>query len=59
MIGSKKKVATMKENLISLGIATEEELSRVDMPIGLDINAVTADEIAISIVAKLVLEKNK
>jgi xanthine dehydrogenase accessory factor len=59
MIGSKKKVATMKENLISGGIATEEELGRVDMPIGLDINAVTADEIAISIVAKLIREKNK
>lgn len=59
MIGSKKKVATMKENLISGGIATEEELSRVDMPIGLDINAVTADEIAISIIAKLIREKNK
>lgn len=59
MIGSKKKVATMKENLLSQGIAGEEELSRVDMPIGLDINAVTADEIAVSIVAKLILEKNK
>jgi xanthine dehydrogenase accessory factor len=59
MIGSKKKVATMKENLISGGIATEEILNRVDMPIGLDINAVTADEIAVSIVAKLILEKNK
>jgi xanthine dehydrogenase accessory factor len=59
MIGSKKKVATMKENLMSQGIATEEELSRVDMPIGLEINAVTADEIAVSIVAKLIREKNK
>ena len=59
MIGSKKKVATMKENLISQGIATEEELNSADMPIGLDINAVTADEIAVSIVAKLIREKNK
>jgi len=59
MIGSKKKVATIKESLISQGIATEEELNRVDMPIGLDINAVTADEIAVSIVAKLIREKNK
>ena len=59
MIGSKKKVATMKKNLISEGIATKEELSRVDMPIGLDINADTADEIAISIVANLIREKNK
>ena len=40
-------------------IASEEELSVVDMPIGLDINAVTADEIAVSIVAKLIREKNK
>jgi xanthine dehydrogenase accessory factor len=59
MIGSRKKVATMKENLISQGISTEEMLSRVDMPIGLEINAITADEIAVSIVAKLILEKNK
>ena len=59
MIGSKKKVATMKENLLSGGIATKEQLSRVDMPIGLDIHADTADEIAISIVAKLIQVKNK
>ena len=49
----------MKKNLISEGIATEEELNRVDMPIGVEIHAITADEIAISIVAKLIEEKNK
>lgn len=59
MIGSKNKVTTFKKNLISEGIATEEELNRVDMPIGVDIHAVTADEIALSIVAKLIKEKNK
>ncbi len=59
MIGSKNKVATIKENLISGGIATEEELSRVDMPIGINIHAITADEIAISILAKLIMERNK
>lgn len=59
MIGSKRKVATMKENLISGGIATEDMLDKVDMPIGLEINAITADEIAISILAKLIMEKNK
>jgi xanthine dehydrogenase accessory factor len=59
MIGSRKKVAVMKENLFSGGVATIEQLDKVDMPIGLDINAVTADEIAISIVAKLIKEKNK
>lgn len=59
MIGSKNKVATMKKNLLEGGIATEEQLNRVDMPIGVDINAITADEIAISIVAKLISEKNE
>ncbi len=58
MIGSKTKVATMKKNLMSEKIATEEELNRIDMPIGIDIHAVTADEIAISIVARLIREKN-
>ena len=59
MIGSKRKVAVMKENLIAGEIATEEELNRVDMPVGIDIHAITADEIAISIVAKLISEKNR
>jgi xanthine dehydrogenase accessory factor len=59
MIGSKNKVARTRENFIKEGIATKEELAHVDMPIGLDINAVTADEIAISIVAKIIMEKNK
>jgi len=58
MIGSKNKVATIKKNLMSTEIATEEELNRVDMPIGVEIHAVTADEIAISIVAGLIREKN-
>ncbi|MBE0646207.1 MAG: XdhC family protein [Bacteroidales bacterium] len=59
MIGSKNKVATMRKNLLTGNIATEEELDRVDMPVGVDIHAVTADEIAISIVARLIQEKNK
>jgi xanthine dehydrogenase accessory factor len=59
MIGSKNKIATTKDMFISSGIATKEELDKVDMPIGLDINADTSDEIAISIVAKLIQEKNK
>ena len=59
MIGSKNKVSRTRENFTKEGIATKEELDRVDMPIGIDINAVTADEIAVSIVAKLIMEKNK
>lgn len=58
MIGSKNKVGRTRDNFIKEGIATKEELDRVDMPVGLDINAVTADEIAISILAKIIMEKN-
>jgi len=59
MIGSKTKVTRTKEMFVSEGIATKEELEKVDMPIGIDINAKTSDEIAISIFAKLIKEKNK
>jgi len=59
MIGSKTKVALTKQMFISEKIANKSELDNVDMPIGIDINAKTADEIAISIVAKLISVKNK
>lgn len=59
MIGSKSKVEKTKTLFLKADICTDEELSAVDMPIGLDIHADTADEIAISIVAKLIKEKNK
>jgi xanthine dehydrogenase accessory factor len=58
LIGSRNKVKRIREDFMNEGIATAEELDGVDMPIGLDINAETADEIAISIVAKLIMEKN-
>jgi xanthine dehydrogenase accessory factor len=58
MIGSKRKIEQTKQMFLSSKVATEKELAKVDMPIGLEINAKTHDEIAISIVAKLVKEKN-
>lgn len=59
MIGSKRKIEQTKQMFMSSKVATEKELEKVDMPIGLDINAMTHDEIAISIAAKLVKEKNR
>jgi xanthine dehydrogenase accessory factor len=53
MIGSKRKVLTAYEHLTERGV-TAEELRRVHAPIGLDIGAVTAEEIGISIVAELI-----
>ena len=58
MIGSKRKVAEARKQLLSQNILSEEELSRVDMPIGIPFNAQTPREIAISIVAKLIDVKN-
>jgi xanthine dehydrogenase accessory factor len=53
MIGSRKKVAATFERLISRGVPADA-LRRVRTPIGLEIGAVTPEEIAVSIVAELI-----
>jgi xanthine dehydrogenase accessory factor len=53
MIGSKKKIKTLYQNLMKRGIS-KETLNRVYAPIGLDINSETPEEIAVSIVAELI-----
>lgn len=53
MIGSKKKIRTLYQNLIEEGIA-KDALARVHAPIGIDINSETPEEIAVSIVAELI-----
>jgi len=58
MIGSKRKVAEVKKNLKEQHHFTDEEIIRIDMPIGIKFNAVTPAEIALSIVAKLIDVKN-
>lgn len=58
MIGSKRRVRGMMEELTLEG-HTAESLQRVNAPIGLDIGAITPDEIAISIVSQLISYKNK
>lgn len=56
MIGSKRKVRIILENLKDMGFS-EELIKRVHAPIGLDIGAETPQEIAISIVAELIKER--
>jgi xanthine dehydrogenase accessory factor len=58
MIGSKNKVALAKKRFLEENILTEEQITRVDMPIGIKLNAQTPEEIAISIIAKLIDVKN-
>jgi len=54
MIGSKRKVALIREGLLASGAATEEQLDAVHAPIGLDIGAETVPEIATSILAEMI-----
>ncbi len=58
MIGSKRKVELTKKMFIEGKIANLETLEKVDMPMGLSINAEGPEEIAISILAKLIAVKN-
>jgi xanthine dehydrogenase accessory factor len=58
MIGSGRKVAATYDGLRNEGISVES-LKRVHAPIGLEIGAVTADEIAVSIVAELIRERRR
>lgn len=53
LIGSRAKVARLFETLLSEGVSPEA-LRRVHAPIGLDIGAVTPEEIAVSIAAELI-----
>lgn len=53
MIGSKRRVKSVMEQLISEGYS-QEQLCKVNAPIGLSIGAVTPDEIAISIIAQVI-----
>jgi len=56
MIGSKKKVQTLYQFLLKKGIP-KEALDKVHAPIGLDIHSETPEEIAVSIVAQLIMER--
>lgn len=58
MIGSKGKVERTFENLRNAGVS-EAEIESIFAPIGLQIHAVTPAEIAISILAEIIQEKNK
>jgi len=58
MIGSKNKVAIMRREFIEKGWATQVQWDRIFAPVGIDINSITVEEIAVSIAAQLVQIKN-
>ena len=57
MIGSKRKIKLIYEDLIAKGTAPEA-LARIHAPLGLDIGSQTVPEIAVSIVAELIACRN-
>ena len=57
MIGSKKKINTLHDRLKLEENYTDEDIARVHAPIGIAIGAESAEEIAISISAELILAR--
>ncbi len=53
MIGSSRKVEKSKDVLSKKGFS-QEQIDSIDMPMGVPINCETPEEIAISILAKLI-----
>ncbi|MFC1971197.1 XdhC family protein [Chloroflexota bacterium] len=56
MIGSRKKIDTIYSHLLDEGVS-QEQINKVHAPIGIDINAETPEEIAISIIAEVIKVK--
>lgn len=52
-MGSKRAQAARRERLLAAGVG-EAELARISAPIGLDLGAVSSEEVALSIMAELV-----
>jgi xanthine dehydrogenase accessory factor len=59
MIGSRPKVALMRERFLQAGWASAREWDRVHAPIGLKIGSRTVEEIAVSIAAELVQVRSR
>lgn len=59
MIGSQRKAEMAKKILISSDLISKEKFATIDSPIGFDINAITPEEIAVSILAKLISVRNQ
>jgi xanthine dehydrogenase accessory factor len=54
MIGSRRRTTTIREHLLREGVAAEL-LHRIHAPIGLDVGAQTPEEIALAILAEIVM----
>jgi len=57
-VGSRRKMASLREKLLAEGIDAAV-LDRVKAPAGLDLGAITPEEIAMSILAEITLERRR
>jgi xanthine dehydrogenase accessory factor len=57
-VGSRRKAETLKSELAREGVS-EEALAAIKAPAGLDISAISADEIALSILAEMVAARRR
>jgi xanthine dehydrogenase accessory factor len=57
-VGSRRKMAALREKFIAAGTAPEV-IDRVKAPAGLDIGAITPEEIAMSILAEITVERRR
>lgn len=57
LIGSKRRTSIVIERLREAGVG-DEELRRIRAPIGLDIGAVSPEEVALAIIAEIVAERH-
>ena len=57
LIGSKRRWLTTRNALLKDGYP-EEKLNRIQSPIGLELNAETPEEIAVSIMAEIIMLRN-
>jgi xanthine dehydrogenase accessory factor len=57
VIGSQRRWTTARKQLLEAGVPNET-LDRVQSPIGLELNAETPEEIAVSIMAEILMVRN-
>jgi xanthine dehydrogenase accessory factor len=58
VIGSRRRWILTKKGMAEAGVSAEK-IERVKSPIGIDIKAETPEELAVSIMAEIILERNK
>ena len=57
-VGSRRKMIALREKLVASGVA-REAIDRVKAPAGLDLGAITPEEIAMSILAEITIERRR